>query len=128
MVAMEEQKRHGTTVNTSETVAGTAEKNAGTGAGKSRLTTREIIHTWIAGVMLVMGVAFMWAGFFTPPMGDISNSVLGAAGECFTIGGGLLGLTQYVNRSLRDGFHGIRNELMANKNREQYDEDEQERH
>lgn len=88
------------------------------------MTRREKIHTWIAVVMLVMGLAFMWAGFWTPPVGDISNSVLGAAGECFAIGGGLLGLTQYVHYSLRAGFKSIRRDLQDGKLRG-YEEDDE---
>ena len=88
------------------------------------MTRREKIHTWIAVVMLVMGLAFMWAGFWTEPVGDISNSVLGAAGECFAIGGGLLGLTQYVHYSLRAGFKSIRRDLQEG-NLRGYDEDDE---
>lgn len=113
---MKREEYYETEGNDSGTVAGTKKDMP--------MTKREKIHTWIALVMLVMGVAFMWAGFWTPPVGDISNSVLGAAGECFAIGGGLLGLTQYVHYSLRAGFKSIRRDIR-NGDLKGYEEDDE---
>lgn len=55
------------------------------------------IQMYMAVIMFLMGIAFGWAGFWVPPIGEISNSVLGMAGECFVLGASLLGIYSYVN-------------------------------
>lgn len=57
-------------------------------------------------MLIVVGLAFGWAGFCVEPVGDISGSVLGIIGECFTLAGALLGIAQYtsskINKVRRD--------------------------
>lgn len=67
---------------------------------------REDINTYLAVMLIVVGLGFGWAGFCVEPVGDISGSVLGIIGECFTLAGALLGIAQYtsskINRIRRD--------------------------
>ena len=58
---------------------------------------RETLHSYIAIALLVVGVIFAGMGFFSEPIGEISNSVLGFIGECFFAAGSLLGVLQYVD-------------------------------
>ena len=46
----------------------------------------------LAAVMLISGVAMLFVALFIPPVGQISGSVLGAAGEIFVTGGAILGI------------------------------------
>lgn len=68
---------------------------------------RETINTSLAVFLIVAGVAFGIAGFCVEPVGDISGSVLGIIGECFTLAGALLGIAQYTSSKI----NGIRRDL-----------------
>lgn len=62
---------------------------------------RETAHTITAWCMIVVGgFAALYAELFIDPVGEISGSVLGFTGECFSIAGGLLGIVNWVNGRL----------------------------
>lgn len=61
---------------------------------------RENVNITIAIMLIVSGLAFGTAGFCVEPVGDISGSVLGIIGECFTLAGGLLGIVQYTSSKI----------------------------
>lgn len=61
---------------------------------------REDINTYLAVLLIIIGIAFGWAGFYVEPVGDISGSVLGMIGECFTLAGALLGIAQYTSSKI----------------------------
>ena len=70
-------------------------------------TNRETIHTIIAMVMIVVGcLACLYAELFIDPIGEISGSVLGFSGECFSLGGALLGIVNWVNGRLKSYENG----------------------
>lgn len=51
----------------------------------------------LASFLVVSGVVLSYISFFTPPVGEISNSVLGYLGECLIWAGSMFGMTEYVN-------------------------------
>ena len=53
----------------------------------------------IATVIIFAGVVLLFISFYTPPRGDISNSVLVSFGEISTFAGSLLGMDyHYKNK------------------------------
>lgn len=54
--------------------------------------TKLTIQIVLALILVFVGVILLFFGFFAPPYGDISNSVLVAYGEVSTFGGSLLGV------------------------------------
>lgn len=52
----------------------------------------EIRLEWRFYVCIIIGAALMFAGFFAPPLGNISNSVLWGAGMFLVLGGLAVGL------------------------------------
>lgn len=76
-------------------------------------------NRFILGVFLIIvGVVLIFCGFYTPPVGEIHSSVLGAVGELLTVGGALLGIDVYFDHKMR--------KILANKeenteNTENYD-------
>lgn len=54
--------------------------------------TKLTIQIVLALILVFVGVTLLFFGFFAPPYGDISNSVLVAYGEVSTFGGSLLGV------------------------------------
>lgn len=71
------------------------------------------IQMRMAMIMFVMGLAFGWAGFFVDPVGEISNSVLGMVGECFTLGGFMWGLVGYTNLRLVQMYKRIKHNDLS---------------
>lgn len=61
---------------------------------------RELVNTSLAVCLIIVGIAFGWAGFCVDPVGDINGSVLGIIGECFTLAGALLGIAQYTSAKI----------------------------
>jgi hypothetical protein len=47
-------------------------------------------------------VVISYLSFFTPPVGEVSDSVLGYLGECLIWAGSMFGMTEYVNYKLKD--------------------------
>lgn len=54
--------------------------------------TLQYTQLLLASITTLGGIALLFLGFFTPPLGVISNSVLIAFGEVCTFAGGLLGI------------------------------------
>ena len=46
----------------------------------------------IATAVTISGMLALFMGFWVPPIGEISPSVLTAIGECFTFAGSLIGI------------------------------------
>lgn len=52
--------------------------------------------------MLLFGCILTAIGFFLPPAGEISNSVLWVLGQCLIYAGSVFGLKNYVDAKLGD--------------------------
>lgn len=50
------------------------------------------IQLIISVVLIIVGITLLFSGFWVNPIGEISNSVLVAVGECFTFVGSLMGI------------------------------------
>lgn len=60
---------------------------------------------WLGVVLAVVGIVLIFFGFFTPPVGEIHGSVLGAVGELLTLSGALVGADAYVELKVKKMFH-----------------------
>ena len=60
-----------------------------------------------AAVMLAVGSLLSVVGFYTEPIGDISNSVLWFFAQTLIYAGSVFGISTYVNVQLRDFEHRI---------------------
>lgn len=56
---------------------------------------------WLGAALALSGVAMLFVAMFIEPRGEVSGSVLGAAGEVFVLAGCLLGADSYVNYKLK---------------------------
>ena len=64
-------------------------------------SNRETANFYTAIFMIAVGsFACLYAEIFIEPKGDISGSVLGFTGECFSLAGALLGMWNWVNGRL----------------------------
>lgn len=54
--------------------------------------TRLNIQLGLGVALVLAGIVLLFLGFYAPPMGDISNSVLVAYGEVSTFAGALIGV------------------------------------
>lgn len=64
--------------------------------------------------MLVSGVALTVAGFATPPVGEISDSVLWYAAQTMIYAGSVFGVSIYVN----DRINGLKDRINKLENNE----------
>lgn len=55
---------------------------------------------WLAVFLLVSGVALVFLGFFTPPVGEVHGSVLGFFGEVSCIAGALMGIDLAIDNKI----------------------------
>lgn len=55
----------------------------------------------LATSLVISGVVMSYLSFFTPPVGEVSDSVLGYLGECLIWAGSMFGMTEYVNYKIR---------------------------
>lgn len=55
---------------------------------------------WLAVFLLVSGVALVFFGFFTPPVGEVHGSVLGFFGEVSCIAGALMGIDLAIDNKI----------------------------
>ena len=55
---------------------------------------------WTAVGMLASGVALSFLGFFSAPMGEISDSVLWFAAQCLIYAGSALGIDVVIDHKL----------------------------
>ncbi len=60
---------------------------------------------WLGVAMIFVGTVLTFFGFFTPPVGEIHGSILGAVGEFLTLGGALVGVSAYVDYKIRRTFN-----------------------
>jgi membrane-bound ClpP family serine protease len=60
---------------------------------------------WLGVFLVIVGVVLTFIGFFTPPVGEIHGSVLGAVGEFLALGGALVGADAYVELKVKKIFH-----------------------
>ena len=60
-------------------------------------------RAWTAVFMLVSGVALSAEGFFTPPVGQISESVLWFFAQCLLYAGSALGIDVIIDHKLKSG-------------------------
>lgn len=56
---------------------------------------------WSAIGMLASGVALSFAGFFSPPVGEISESVLWFSAQCLIYAGSALGIDVVIDHKLQ---------------------------
>lgn len=56
---------------------------------------------WFGTFMAAAGIVLLFVGMLIEPQGEISGSVLGAAGEIFLLSGAAIGLDSYVNVKVR---------------------------
>ena len=71
--------------------------------------TRNSFQVWSAIGMLAAGVALSAAGFFVPPVGEISDSVLWFFSQCLIYAGSIFGVSIYVSSK----FSEIRRKLPS---------------
>lgn len=78
---------------------------------------------WLGVAMIMVGTLLTFMGFFTPPVGEIHGSILGAVGEFLTLGGALVGVSAYVDYKIRRTFRGNKWEtnIENTENTENYD-------
>ena len=60
---------------------------------------------WLGCALIVVGVVLIFLGFYAPPLGELSGSLLGAVGEVFTLGGALVGADAYVEYRIKKLLH-----------------------
>ena len=68
---------------------------------------RVMVQYGTAVGMLVSGVALTVAGFVTPPVGEISDSVLWYAAQTMIYAGSVFGVSIYVN----DRINGLKDRI-----------------
>ena len=64
---------------------------------------KHTVRCWTAVGMLAAGVALSVAGFCTPPVGEISDSVLWFFAQCLIYAGTALGLDVMIDAKLKKG-------------------------
>lgn len=57
---------------------------------------------WLAVFLCVAGVALLFVGMLVSPVGVISASVIGGAGELFLTAGAILGIDAIYSKKLTD--------------------------
>ena len=53
--------------------------------------------TALAVLLVVSGVVMCYLSFYTEPIGEVSNSVLGYFGECLVWAGSVFGIVEYID-------------------------------
>lgn len=71
------------------------------GSAKNRLIMKNLqFRGWTACFMLASGVGLSIAGFATPPVGEISDSVLWFFSQCLIYAGSALGIDVIIDFKL----------------------------
>lgn len=78
-------------------------------------SNRETVHTVIAVVLIVSGMAAFFIDLIWINQGEVGTGTLAYIGEAFTLAGALLGILQYVNGR----FSQLEKKL--NRERDSYD-------
>lgn len=73
-------------------------------------------------ILVVIGVVLIFLGFYTPPVGEIHTSVLGATGELLCLGGALIGADSYLEFKMNKMFHSNHIEEIENIENEDIEE------
>lgn len=69
--------------------------------------TKLTIQLFMAVILVIVGVTLFFMGFYAIPVGEISASVLTAAGEIFAFSGSLMGLDynfKFKTEKLREEY------------------------
>lgn len=82
-------------------------------------TTTDNRKFWLSATMCVLGVALLFTGMIVDPIGVISASVIGGAGEIFITAGAILGIDVVYSHKLTK----IIKEVTANNEDKQKDND-----
>ena len=65
-------------------------------------TEKRDVIVWIAAcIAFIAGIGLCVGGFFVPPTGEISGSVLTALGELLTFFGSVFGIGEYAKIQMR---------------------------
>jgi len=59
---------------------------------KDQTKTKLNIQLSLGVILVIAGLVLLFCGFYTHPIGDITNNVLVAYGECSTFAGALIGV------------------------------------
>lgn len=60
------------------------------------------IQAWTAVVLLLSGVVLSFLGFYTAPLGEISDSVLWYFSQTLIYAGSIFGVSTYVRSKFKD--------------------------
>lgn len=73
----------------------------------SRLKEKEKLNIqfWLGVAMIVAGLTLLFMGFWTVPIGEISNSVLIAFGEVLTFVGSIFGIDYKYRFKIYESRH-----------------------
>ena len=63
---------------------------------------KQHVRSWTAVAMLAAGVGLSIAGFATPPVGEISDSVLWFFAQCLIYAGTALGIDVMIDAKLKE--------------------------
>ena len=69
---------------------------------------KEGTPVWTAVGMLAVGCGLVVAGFIVPPTGEVHDSVLWFFGECLIYAGSIFGIGIYVNGTVRQMRHELK--------------------
>lgn len=58
--------------------------------------------TALAVLLVLSGILLCYLSFYTPPVGEVSGSVLGYFGECLVWAGSVFGIVEYVNYKIEN--------------------------
>lgn len=68
---------------------------------KNNTPRRPTAQTVSAFMMLLAGIALTFCSFFTPPRGELTESVVAFMGEALIYAASVFGLTAYVDAKLK---------------------------
>lgn len=89
-------------------LTGSMETRAGLEQTEKRKMSANEKMAWMFGIA---GIVLIFAGFIVKPVGEISGSALGGAGEFFALVGGLMGIDHSAKRYTRQETNKIRKEV-----------------
>lgn len=61
---------------------------------------KDNFRIFASAFLLIAGVGIATAGFFVPPLGEVSNSVLMLVAECFIVAGAFIGIDVLIDRKI----------------------------
>lgn len=61
---------------------------------------KDAVQVWSAVAMLLSGVVMSAAGFYVPPLGEISDSVLMFTAQALVYAGSALGIDLYIRKKI----------------------------